>query len=285
MRVAICGITGMIGKAVKTALQTAGYIVVGVSRQDLASGANHLQQLLHGTDAVVNLAGAPILTRWTESNKKKIYHSRVDTTRLLVEAINTLSFPPKDFISVSAVGIYDEFNVHDEFSTNYSSDFLSKVCRDWESEALKVNADKVRLSIFRLGIVLTASGGALEQMLLPFKWGMGGRIGSGEQFFPWIHLEDVVSAIVGGISIPRASGVYNLVAPELITNQQFTRELANTLRRPAFLMVPEWALKLVFGEGAIALTSGQQVIPQRLLADGFEFSYPSLNSALKRELA
>ncbi|GAO31422.1 TIGR01777 family oxidoreductase [Geofilum rubicundum] len=284
MRVAICGITGLIGQAVKTALQSAGYIVVGVSRQDLASGTDHLKKLLHGTDAVVNLAGAPILTRWTESNKKKIYHSRIDTTRLLVEAINALSSPPKDFISASAVGIYDDVNVHDEFSTNYSSDFLSKVCRDWENEALKVNADKVRLSIFRLGIVLTVSGGALEQMLLPFKWGLGGKIGSGKQFFPWIHLEDVVSAIVGGITIPRASGVYNLVAPELVTNQQFTHQLARALRRPAFFMVPVWVLKLVFGEGATALTTGQQVIPQRLLADGFEFSYPSLNRALKTEL-
>ncbi len=285
MRVAICGITGLIGQAVKTSLQSEGYIVVGVSRQDLASGTDHLQKLLHGTDAVVNLAGAPIITRWTESNKKKIYHSRIDTTRLLVEAINALSSPPKDFVSASAVGIYDDVNVHDEFSTSYSSDFLSKVCREWENEALKVNAEKVRLSIFRLGIVLTASGGALEQMLLPFKWGMGGRIGSGKQFFPWIHLEDVVRAIVGGITIPRASGVYNLVAPELVTNQQFTRQLSKMLRRPAFMTVPEWALKLVFGEGATALTSGQQVIPQRLLADGFEFSYPSLNSALKKELS
>src|SRR5690606_28254843 len=109
---------------------------------------------------------------------------------------------------------------HDEFSTNYSSNFLSVVCRDWENEALKLNAKKVRISIFRLGIVLTASGGALKQMLGPFKLGMGGRMGSGKQYFPWIHLEDVVRAIVGGITIPRASGVYNLVAPELLTNQQ-----------------------------------------------------------------
>ncbi len=284
MRVAICGITGLIGKAVQSALQSEGFIVVGISRQDLASGTGHLQKLLHGTDAVVNLAGSPIITRWSKANKHRIYHSRIDTTRRLVEAVNGLSSPPKDFISASAVGVYDAVNVHDEFSFNFSSDFLSTVCRDWEHEALKLNADRVRLSIFRLGVVLSASGGALNQMLLPFKMGIGGKIGSGRQFFPWIHLDDVVKAVVGGITIPRASGVYNLVAPEVITNKQFTQKLAKTLHRPAFMTVPVWALKMVLGEGAKALTSGQQVIPQRLLADGFEYSYPTLNNALEKEL-
>lgn len=283
MRVVICGITGLIGKAVKTALESEGFIVVGISRKDLAAGSGHLQKILHGSDAVVNLAGAPIITRWSKANKAKIYHSRIDTTRLLVEAINGLSSPPKDFISASAVGIYDEVNVHDEFSSNFSSDFLSTVCRDWEHEALKLNADKVRLSIFRFGVVISASGGALRQMILPFKLGLGGKIGSGEQYFPWIHLDDVVKAVVGGITIPRASGVYNLVAPEVLTNRQFTKVLAKTLKRPAFLMVPQWVLKMVFGGGAKALTSGQQVIPQRLLADGFEFSFPTMVQALNRE--
>ena len=283
MRVAICGITGLIGKAVKTALQAEGYIVVGISRQDLASGIGHLQQLLHGTDAVLNLAGSPIITRWSKANKKRIYQSRIDTTRLIVEAVNGLTSPPKDFISASAVGIYDAVNVHDEFSFNYSSDFLSNLCRDWEHEALKLNADKVRLSIFRFGVVLSASGGALKQMLQPFKLGIGGRIGSGDQFFPWIHLDDVVRAVVGGITIPRASGVYNLVAPEVLTNKQFTQKLAKAMHRPAFMLVPTWALQLLLGEGAKALTSGQQVIPHRLLADGFEFSYPTLNSAFEKE--
>jgi uncharacterized protein len=284
MRVAICGITGLIGKAVKTALQSEDYIVIGISRQDLAAGSGHLQKLLHGTDSVINLAGSPIITRWSKANKERIYHSRIDTTRLLVEAVNGLPSPPKDFISASAVGIYDEVNVHDEFSSNFSSDFLATVCRNWEHEALKLNADKVRLSIFRLGVVLSATGGALKQMLLPFKMGVGGRIGSGQQFFPWIHLEDVVRAVVGGITIPRASGVYNLVAPEVLTNLQFTKKLARTLKRPASLLVPVWALKLVLGDGVKALTSGQQVIPQRLLADGFEFSYPTLARALEKEL-
>jgi uncharacterized protein (TIGR01777 family) len=283
MRVAICGITGLIGKAVKTALQSEGYVVVGISRQDIAAGTSHLQKLLHGTDAVVNLAGSPVISRWSKANKERIYFSRINTTRLLVEAVNGLSSPPKGFISASAVGIYDSVSVHDEFSTNFSPDFLSTVCHDWENEALKLNAEKVRLSIFRLGIVLSASGGALKQMLLPFKWGIGARIGSGRQFVPWIHLDDVVSAVVGGITIPRASGVYNLVAPEILTNRELTQKLGRTLRRPAFLKVPVWALKLLLGEGFKALTSGQQVIPQRLLADGFEFSFPTLASALEHE--
>lgn len=284
LRVAICGISGMIGTAVEQALLAQGHAVTGIGRSDLNAGKAHLQEKLKGCDALINLAGASILTRWTASAKERIYNSRIASTRSLVEAINGMEAPPSDFISASAVGIYDQINVHDEFSLNYSNDFLARVCRDWEKEALRVDAQRVRLSIFRLGLVLSTRGGALKQMLLPFKLGLGGRIASGRQYFPWVHLNDVVEAIVGGVCIPRASGVYNLVAPEILTNRTFTRKMAEVLKRPAFLMVPEWALKLIFGEGASVLSTGQQVIPQRLLADGFAFRFPGLDQALEFEL-
>lgn len=284
LRVAICGISGMIGTAVEQALLAQGHAVTGIRRSDLNAGKAHLQEKLKGCDALINLAGASILTCWTASAKERIYNSRIATTRSLVEAINGMEAPPADFISASAVGIYDQINVHDEFSLNYSNDFLARVCRDWEKEALRVDAQRVRLSIFRLGLVLSTRGGALKQMLLPFKLGLGGRIASGRQYFPWVHLNDVVEAIVGGVCIPRASGVYNLVAPEILTNRTFTRKMAEVLKRPAFLMVPEWALKLIFGEGASVLSTGQQVIPQRLLADGFAFRFPGLDQALEFEL-
>ena len=284
MKVVICGITGLIGKTVKVALEAEGYEVVGVYRDDLAIGVSHLQDVIEGAEAVVNLAGAPVLKKWTKDYKLQIYNSRIYTTRLLVEAINGMQLPPKNFISASAVGIYDEINVHDEFSSNFSSDFMASVCRDWENEVLKLKRDKVCLSIFRLGIVISSRGGALKKMLLPFKFGLGGKLGSGNQYLPWIHLDDVVRAIVGDIAIPWTSGVYNLVAPEVLTNIEFTHKLAKVLHRPAFIKIPEWVLKLVYGEGSKLLISGQQVIPQRILADGFEFLFPTLSSALEKEL-
>ncbi|ASB50827.1 TIGR01777 family oxidoreductase [Alkalitalea saponilacus] len=284
MRIAICGISGLIGNAVANEFRSANDEVIPISRSDLSKGTEHLKNLLEGTSAVVNLAGAPIAKRWTKKWKEEIYSSRVNTTRAIVEAVNQMENPPKEFVSASAVGIYDTISVHDEFSLNYAGDFLSKVCQNWEGEALKLDSKRVRLTIFRLGVVLSKKGGALKQMLLPFKLGLGGPIGSGEQFFPWIHLSDVVRAVSGAVKIPKATGIYNLVAPEILNNRQFTSTLAKTLKRPAIFPVPVWGLKLLFGEGASALSEGQQVIPQRLLADGFDFSFPTLERALRKEL-
>ncbi|TCO05978.1 TIGR01777 family oxidoreductase [Natronoflexus pectinivorans] len=284
MKIAICGISGLIGNAVANEFRSANDEVISITRSDLSKGTEHLKKLLEGTSAVVNLAGAPIAKRWTKKWKEEIYSSRVNTTRTIVQAVNQMENPPKEFVSASAVGIYDAVSVHDEFSLNYAEDFLSKVCQDWEGEALKLDSKRVRLTIFRLGVVLSKKGGALKQMLLPFKIGLGGRIGSGEQFFPWIHLTDVVRAISGAVKIPKATGIYNLVAPEILNNRQFTVTLAKTMKKPAIFPVPVWGLKLLFGEGASALIEGQQVIPQRLLADGFDFSFPTLERALSKEL-
>lgn len=283
MKVAICGISGFIGSSLKEAFEAEGYIVVGISRVDLSSGLEHLRELLRDANALVNIAGAPIAGRWTKARKEEIYNSRIETTRKLVEAMNGMASPPQDFISASAVGIYDEINVHDEFSLNYASGFLARICRDWEREALKVNPTQTRLSIFRLGVVLSGRGGALKKMIMPFKFGFGAKIGSGEAFMPWIHIDDVVKAIVEGVSSPRVSGVYNLVAPEILTNREFTAVLAKSLGRPAIFTLPSKLIRLLFGEGAGLILDGQQVIPQRLLADGFEFTYPTLVLALEKE--
>ncbi len=284
MKVAICGINGLIGKAAAERFHLKNYEIIAISRDDLAKGSDHLKSLFFDVDAIINLAGAPLIKRWTAKWKKEIYNSRINTTRLIVDAVNKMESPPQSFISASAVGIYDINSVHDEFSVLYGNDFLSMICRDWEQEALKIKSQSVKLSIFRFGVVISKQGGFLKRILFQFKMGLGGKIGKGDQFFPWIHIEDVIRAIVGAVELPNAAGIYNLVAPEIVDNRQFTKTLASVLKRPAFFSVPLWFLKLLFGEAVTAITSGQQVIPQRLLADAYEFAYPTLESALKKEL-
>lgn len=280
MKVAICGYSGLIGQAVTDMFGAHGHQVIAITRRDLAQGVEYLRQMLSSTDVVINLAGAPILTRWTKRGKKQIYDSRILTTHLLTETVNSMVLPPSVFISASAVGIYNNLDVHDEFSLNYADDFLSEVCQAWETEALKLKSDKSRLVILRFGVVLSCKGGALKQMLLPFRLGLGGRIGSGKQDFPWVHINDVTAAIYWVTQNTIAKGIYNLTAPGLVSNEVYTKALANTISRPAFFPIPTWALKMVFGEASDVLVSGQHVVPQRLLADGFTFSFPLIQDAL-----
>ncbi len=282
MKIAICGISGFIGSTVSRFFQESGHKVVGIGRYDLAKGIGYIQQVLLGTDVLINLAGAPILKRWTTRWKQEIYSSRVETTRLLVEAMNGMSQPPATFISTSAVGIYDDENIHDEFSVNFSDSFLGKVCVDWESETFKINPS-VRLCVFRLGVVLSKSGGALKKMIIPFKMGIGGRIGNGYQFFPYIHILDLYHALKWAIETPSALGVFNLVSPQITTNNEFTDNLATVLNRRTFIPVPQAILHLFFGEAKQTLLCGQHVIPQRLLEAGFKFQFPTLINALEFE--
>lgn len=279
MKIAICGITGLIGSEARDSFRSQGYEVVGIGRSDLKKGVNHLQTILSGTDVLINLAGAPILKRWTKKWKREIYNSRIHTTRLLVTAINGMAQPPGLFISSSAVGIYDAINVHDEFSANLDHGFLGTLCHDWEAEALKANAG-VRKIILRLGVVLSGRGGALKQMLLPFKLGLGGTIGNGQQAFPFIHLADLVNAFNWIIATPLAEGIYNMVSPQLITNREFTESLARVLHRWAPFTIPAFVLKLIYGQAAQTLIQGQFVVPQRLLSDGYVFQYPAIDEAL-----
>lgn len=280
LKIAICGATGLIGRSLSRQIIEEGGTVIPITRKDLFEGVHFLTERLLDVDVVVNLAGSPIMGRWTTRKKQSILSSRIQTTRLLVLAVKRMENPPKIFISASAVGIYDQVEVHDEFSLNYAKDFLSDVCRFWEKETFKLNDTKVRPIIFRLGVVLSPNGGALQQMLLPFRFGLGAILGSGKQFFPWVHVDDVVKAIMWSLNHPRSKGIYNLVAPQIVRNYTFTITLGSILKRPVFLRIPEWFLKIIFGEGAQVLTKGQQVIPHRLLAARFEFSFPRLKAAL-----
>lgn len=208
--------------------------------------------------------------------------SRIDTTASLVKAIQAAVVKPSMFISTSAVGIYPDGQTFTEKDRQYDPGFLGKVCQAWEEEALKASA-VTNVAVFRLGIVLSKDGGALPKMLLPFRFGLGGKIASGKQGFSWIHIDDLINAYRFVVE-KQLTGTFNLTAPGVTDNAGFTSSLSRALKRPALLPVPAFMLKLIYGEGSTALTGGQKVAPVRLLEAGFEFRYPKLDEAL-RELA
>ncbi|MGQ1891521.1 TIGR01777 family oxidoreductase [Thermophagus sp. OGC60D27] len=280
MNIAISGITGLIGRALSEHLRKEGYSVIGLLRDDFGKGEVALAEKLEGCDAVVNLAGAPVLKRWTTQWKETIYSSRVDSTSLLRQAMGRMKSLPKVVVSASAVGIYDTLNVHDEYSNEYSNDFLGKVCQDWEKEMYKVNRINMRLCIARFGVVLSNKGGALRKMITPFKLGLGGKMGDGFQPMPFIHVDDAVRAIQWLISSADQEGIYNFVAPQMITNGEFTKELGEVLKRPTFMRIPGWAIEMMYGEAASVLMQGQKVVGRRLPEGGFQFLFPDIRSSL-----
>lgn len=283
MKIAISGSTGFIGKQLSDYFLRSGNELIAISRHDFSDGSNQLAKLINSADVIINLAGAPVLARWNEKNNKLIRSSRVDTTRLLVEAVrmNLPEHRPKVFINASAIGIYDNSGTHDEFSTSLGSDFLAMVCKEWESETEPLKDIDLRLCTIRLGIVLGTTGGSLQKMLPIFKAGFGGKIGSGSQPVSFIHIGDLCRAIGYLITSSESSGIYNMVGPEPITNLVFTVALAAQLHRPAIFTVPEFALKLIYGEASEIMTKGARVKPARLLKEGFRFEFPDITSALE----
>ncbi len=281
-RIAISGATGFIGNALSNFLECNGYEVIRLKRQHFKSRKAQLQTLLQGCSVVINLAGAPIAAKkWTPLYKKEILNSRINTTKLLVETIHQLKTKPKLFISTSAVGIYDSYEVHDEFSTNYATDFLGSVCQQWEAQAYDVQRlDDVRLCIVRLGVVLGNEGGAFPRMLKPFKFGLGAKLGDGHQVFPFIHLNDVLSAFWYLIRREASNGIYNLVAPQMLSNLEITEALKERTHKSILPAVPEKVLRFMFGEGANAILVGQKVVPKRLENEKFHFEFPTFESVL-----
>lgn len=282
MKLAISGGTGLIGSRLEKEFSSKGWEVVLLSRSELLSEELLLEKT-EGSDIIINLAGATIAQRWTQSTMKEIYDSRILTTQRLVQIIHSLKHPPKLFISTSATGIYENGGPYTESNALLSTSFLGKVCQDWEREAFKAE-DLCRLVIFRLGVVLDSNGGALKKLLPVFKAGLGGRIASGRQFFPWVHITDVVRAFISVIDNDSLKGVYNLTAPQIITNKEFTMTLAEILHRPAVFPVPAFVLRLMYGKGSMMLTEGQAVLPRRLMDSGFSFHFPMIKMALKYTL-
>ncbi len=243
---------------------------------------------MEGFDAVVHLSGASIAQgRWTPARKAVIRSSRIDTTRVLVDALASLRRKPRVFVSASAIGCYGDRG--DEILTESSSigtDFLSLTVRDWEAEATRAEMSGIRTVLLRFGVILSADGGALPQMLMPFRFGLGGRLGSGKQWMSWIALDDAVETICSAIANENLTGPVNVVSPSPLTNAEFTRIAAAVLHRPAIFAAPAFALRIALGEMADALLlASQRVIPECLLDASYAFRFPELEPALRAILA
>jgi len=298
MRIVITGGTGLIGGAVAREMGGAGHEVVVLSRdlakvKGLPANTRAVQwdgktgagwsSLLDGDTAIVHLAGESIAAgRWTQSRKRRIRESRVESGRAVLEAIRQAKEKPKALLQGSAVGYYGPCG--DEVVTEGhapGSDFLADVCVDWEASTAGAEALGVRRALLRTGIVLSRDGGALPKMSLPFKLGAGGPLGGGRQWLPWIHLADEVGAIRFLLERDDARGPFNLSAPQPLTNRDFSRALGKALHRPSLAPAPGFALRLVLGEMADMLLNGQRAVPQRLLEIGYSFRFPEALQALR----
>lgn len=295
MKILITGASGLIGKALQTSFKEKGYEMLLGSRgepkderhikwnPDTGFSAEDLPRL-EGLDTVIHLAGENISgLRWTEEKKKAIRDSRVFGTRSMIETFDKLKQKPKVFISGSAIGFYgDRGNDEMNESSSAGKTFLSEISKEWEAESRRAEDMGIRTVLLRTGIVLSKDGGALATMMTPFKLGIGGVIGSGEQWMSWISLDDVVRIINFVLENEDFRGAINVTAPNPVTNKEFTKTLGSVLYRPTFLPLPEFAVHMVFGEmGDALLLDSTRVVPKRLLDAGFEFKYPNLKDALE----
>ncbi len=298
MKCVIAGGSGFLGRRLSDELIARGHQVVGLTRG--AAREDHgvrfvtwstsdtpgaWQAEVNGADAVINLAGSGIADkRWTSARKLDLRESRIQATRALVSAIRSATARPSVFLTGSAVGFYgpqDDAGPELDESAPPGSDFMAKLAVDWEAEAHAASALNCRVIIVRTGVVLAREGGALKKLIPPFRFFVGGPIGSGRQALSWIHWRDWVSLIVWLLEQPSASGVYNGTAPHPATNAEFSRALGAALRRPSWLPVPGVALKILVGEMAgPALLAGQRVIPHRAQEEGFSFHFPDIMSAM-----
>lgn len=276
--IAITGASGFVGTSLKKYFSALGYKIISISR-DVLNDNKKLEETLNQTDIVINLAGANIINRWSESYKKLLYSSRIETTSKIVNAINSIQNRPKLLISTSAVGIYDNKTTYDE-NGSYSNDFLSNLCQDWEKEAKKAKNELTKVSIFRFGIVMGKDGGALQKMITPFKLGLGGTIGDGKQAFSYIHINDLLNAYKFVIE-NEFEDTFNLTAPIPTTNKGLTLALGKTLKRPTILPIPQFVLNIIFSEGAQVLTDGQSAIPKKLLELGFKFKFNTIEETIE----
>lgn len=298
MRIVMTGSTGLIGTALVERLVSQGYHIIRLVRKlvgaDEGSTASVVwdqerelpEGVLEGCDAVINLAGETIAQRWSKEAKEKILQSRVVGTRKLATAMAGMEKPPGVFLSASAVGFYnpntDEVQREDAPA---GEGFVADVCKQWEAATLPAVERGIRTVWMRTGVVLSSKGGALQKQLLPFKLGVGGVVGSGKQFLPWIGLLDIVRAMEFLLTAEGVSGPVNLTAPRPVTNREFTKALGNVLKRPTIMPIPKWLVKLLFGGmGESLLLGSLNVVPGKLQQAEFKFEFPELEAALRKEL-
>ncbi|XP_054165245.1 epimerase family protein SDR39U1-like [Oppia nitens] len=289
-KILIGGGTGFIGGNIANALRAIGSDVWIVSRMP---GNQHItwsdinnKTLLDGTQAVINVAGQNVLDarrKWTEGFKQNVINSRVETTKVLANVIKRMKSPPKVYVTISGVGFYKP-SLTAEYTEDSESgdDFMADLCRQWERASLLPPELGVRNVIIRSGVVLGQYGGIIKQIYLPFWFGLGGPIASGKQYFPWIHIEDMINLFMFAIEEDHVTGVLNGVSPQIITNYEFTKALGRALWRPTVIPLPEFVVQKLFGkERAVMMTDGQKVIPKRTLDLGFKYLYSDIDNACK----
>jgi len=296
--VIIAGGSGLVGKNLTKLLIEKGYNVAWFSRNPKFNGEVDQYKLdyktgtidttpLENASFVVNLAGAPISgKRWTKSYKKEILNSRVETTKVLLGAVSRATNKPTTYVQASAVGYYGNQESEKTFTEENEpgKDFLAKVCQEWEKAGNEFPEAPIRRVFLRIGVVFSPGSQAFDKLVLPIKYNLGAPLGSGKQFFPWIHLDDLTSLFVTAMENGAFSGAYNAIAPQILNNSEATRILAKILDKKLWLPnVPSFALKLAFGEMAQLLLTGNRITAQKAIGEGFEFRYPKLENLVNRE--
>jgi uncharacterized protein (TIGR01777 family) len=294
MRILVVGASGFIGSSLSKYLSAMGHIVVICGRKQTKnplpfpwlSFHELSSRILESFEVVIHLSGAPILGwRWSESYKKELEDSRIETTARLSKLILACQQPPKVWIQASATGYYPDSHGPYTESSEPGKDFLAKLCRKWERASEALIDSPTRRCVLRLGLVLSKHSGALSKMLPAFYLGLGGPIGHGKQIYSWIHIEDVCRMVEWLLHTPQASGPFNATSPGFVDQKTFAQTLGKALNRPTFIPLPEWVLNLTLGEAAKVLTRGSAIIPQNALDQGFEFKFLDISSAIHHLLS